>query len=280
MDASLQALAARVEALERQMALAGQSVEGALRRRGWRPKAHSSLEHVLLPEPPEPARLDRYYQDLRHYHFRRLLQEAVEQGLLPPPAVRSLEARWGARAVARTLNRLVDYGLLVRDQAGFAATSEKIRSFGGTLEWFVAQVLMREHLAPAAWDVRVREIRQGGDFDVLAVLDGRLGYFECKGSPPYNVSADALAQFLDRCRRLRPDLAVLVLDTTLKIDRNIIANLQVLLGAAAGLPRRLVRASEGMYEADDGMKLFVITGRRSLAANLARCLRRFHGTGG
>ncbi|MDR7542735.1 MAG: hypothetical protein QN120_00615 [Armatimonadota bacterium] len=279
MDAAVQALAARVDALERQMALAGQSVEGALRRRGWRPKAHSSLEHILLPVPPEPARLDRYYQDLRHYHFRRLLQEAVEQGVLSPPAVRSLEARWGARAVARTLNRLVDYGLLVRTQAGFAACG-KIRSFGGTLEWFVAQVLIREHLAPAAWDVRLHEIRQGGDFDVLAVLDGRLGYFECKGSPPYNVSADALAQFLDRCRRLRPDFAVLVQDTTLKIDRNIIANLQALLGAGAGLPRHLVRTSEGIYEAEDGMKLFVVTGRRSLAANLARCLRRLHGAGG
>jgi hypothetical protein len=158
----------------------------------------------------------------------------------------------------------------------FCLTEPAIHTFGETLEWFVAQVFMREFLAPAAWGVHIREIRYGGDFDVLVVLDGRLGYIECKGSPPYNVPASVLAQFLQRTRQLGPDFTVFLIDTTLRIERNIIANLASLLKSPRGTARGIARLSDGIYEAGGSPALFIVTSRRSLVANLSRCLRRLH----
>lgn len=265
----------RIALLEQQLARMAPSVEATLRHRGWAAAAHSSLQRVLLPQPAVPALIDRYYADLRHYHFRRILQEAVERRRLGPAAVRRLEERWGPRT-AGTLDRLVEYGLLRRRGRGIALVAEEAKTFGETLEWFVAQVFAREFAAPAAWDVRVRGLERGGDFDVLTVLDGRLGYVECKGSPPYNVSADVLARYLERTRHLSPDFTILLLDTTLRIERNIIDNLVRLLRGAGETPQ-VLRVTPGVYEVAGGAPSLVVTSRRSLVANLALCLRRLHG---
>lgn len=272
--AALRALQARIESLEKQVKLLGSSVDSALRQRGLVPGRHSSLDRLLLPSPTSPALIDRFYGDLRRYHFRRLLQEAAELRVLTPTVVRRLEERWGRRALTDTFERLLDYGLLRRRARGYRAAFPPTHTFGDTLEWFIAQVFTREFAAPSAWDVKIKDIEQGGDFDVLAVLDRRLGYVECKGSPPYNVSADAIAQFLGRARRLGPDFSVFLLDTTLKIERNVIDNLRGLLGERA----EIARVSTGVFEVR-GMErpLFVVTSHRSLVANLRLCLRRLHG---
>jgi len=279
---TLRMLAQRVAALEQRVAALEQAaapeatIDTALRRRGWAIAGRSGTDRLLLPRSAEPAAVDGYYAHLRHYHFRRLLQELVEQRTLTPAAVRRLEERWGARAVGRTFDRLAAYGLLVRRPEGLRLATAHVRAFGDTLEWFVAQVFLREFAAPAAWDVRIRRVRKGGDFDVLVLLDGRLGYVECKASPPYNVSADVLAGFLERVRGLAPDFTILVIDTTLLVDRNIIDNLTRLL-QEAGVPPPVTRAAPGVYQMGRGVPLFVVTSRRSLVANLALCLRRLHG---
>lgn len=270
---ALQAVRARVDALERQLRLAAPSVESVLRQRGWSPGSHSSLDHLLLPRPANPALIDRFYDDLRRYHFRRLLQEAAELRALTPRVSAKLEDRWGRRTLEQTFARLREYGLVAKRGKTVRATFPHTHTFGDTLEWFVAQVFVREFSAPAAWDVRIRDIPQGGDFDVLVLLQDRLGYVECKGSPPYNVSADSLAQFLTRTRRLGPDFSILLIDTTLKIDLNIVDNLRVLLDPGTVFSR----PAAGVYEVAGARPLFIVTSQRSLIVNLRLCLRRLYG---
>ncbi len=274
--AALEDLAARVEALERQVSSG--AVEAALRQRGWQPGQHSPRAGLLLPVPASPDRVDRLYADLHRYHFRRLLQEAAERRVLTPAVLRYLAGRWGDRAVRSTVGRLEEYGLLRRRGRGYALAAEGARGFGDTLEWFVAQVFTREFGAPAVWDARIRDIGRGGDFDVLAVLRGGLAYVECKASPPYNVEASSLDRFLDRVGALRPELAVFLIDTTLEVDRNIIDNLRRLLDLR-GTPRTPVRVGRGLYEWAGRPPLYVVTARRSLVANLRTCLRRWGGAG-
>ncbi len=274
--AVLRDLAGRVEALERR--LAAGAVDAALRQRGWQPGPHSPVDRLLLPSPLSSDRVDRFYADLHRYHFRRLLQEAVERRALTPRVVEDLTARWGTRTVSATLARLEGYGLLRRRGRGYALAAPHPRAFGDTLEWFVAQVFVREFAAPAAWDVRIRDIGRGGDFDVLAVLGGGLAYVECKASPPYNVEAASLDSFLGRVEALRPQLAVFLIDTTLEVDRNIIDNLRRLL-EQRGTPRPVARVGRGLYEWAGRPPLYVVTARRSLVANLRTCLRRWAGGG-
>jgi len=273
---AVSSLLARVDALERQVALAAPSIEGTLRQRGWDRVYHSSTGGLLLPRPAEGEVVERYYADLTRYHFRRLLQEVMALRTLGAAVTRRLEERWGAGAVATSVQRFAAYGFLRRQKGTWAVTVPRGATFGDTLQWFVAQVFRREFAAPAAWDVRVGEIAAGGDFDVLTVLQGRLGYVECKGSPPYNVTAGSLARFLERLRRLRPEFAILFVDTTLRIDRNIIDNLARLWREDHGREARVARVTPGRYEIGEGRDLFVITGRRSLIANLRWCLRRMH----
>ena len=270
--AVLQDLGRRVEALERR--LAAGAVEAAVRQRGWRPGPHSPRDHLLLPDPASPDRVARFYADLHRYHFRRLLQEAAERRLLTPAALTDLAARWGARAVSAALGRLEDYGLLRRRGRGYALVPEGPRPFGDTLEWFVAELFIREFWAPAVWDARIMDIGRGGDFDVLAVLGSGLAYVECKASPPYNVEVSSLDSFLDRVGTLRPELAVFLIDTTLEVDRNIIDNLRRLMDQR-GAPRTPARVGRGLYDWPGRPPLYVVTARRSLVANLRTCLRRW-----
>jgi hypothetical protein len=264
----------RVDALERRLAVAEPSVATMLRQRGWQISSFSPRDRLLLPRRRDLASIDSYFEDLRHYYFRRLLQEAAELRVIGPEAQQKLEARWGGRAVAQTFSRLTTYELLSRAADTWVLTAPRNRTFGETLEWFVAQVFTREFAAPAAWGVSVRQIRRGGDFDVVAVVSGRLGYVECKGSPPYNVSAEALARFLDRAHQLASDFAILLLDTTLRIERNIIDNLQSMLTRDPETGQNILHATAGVYEARGARPLFVVTSRRSLIVNLRWCLRR------
>jgi hypothetical protein len=266
----------RVDALERRLAAAEPSVAAALRQRGWQISALSSRDRLLLPGDPDPTSIDSYLEDLRHYHFRRLLQEAADLRVVGPEARQKLEARWGGRAVSQTFGRLTTYRLLNRVADSWILTAPRNRTFGETLEWFVAQIFTREFAAPAAWGVSIRQVRRGGDFDVVVVVGGRLGYVECKGSPPYNVSAEALTRFLDRAHQLASDFAVLLLDTTLRIERNIIDNLRPILARYPGFGREILRATAGIYEARGTRPLFVVTSRRSMIVNLQWCLRRLH----
>jgi hypothetical protein len=79
---------------------------------------------------------------------------------------------------------------------------------------------------------------------------------------------------LDRVAGLGPEVSIFLLDTTLQIERNIIDNLRRLLDARAVQGSAVVRAGQGVYQARTPAPLFVVTSRRSLIANLERCLRR------
>ncbi len=267
----LSALEERVGALEAKFADIRPSVEIALRRRGLSVAAMNPLERVILPRLPAPDAIDRYYQDLKRYYFRRILQEVAERGGLDASALSALSSRWGEAATSRYLRQLVGYRILEPRNNGYTFSFPHIHSLGDTLEWFVAQVFGREFASPAAWGVKLRDLRLGGDFDVLVHVEHLLGYVECKSSPPYNVTVHELRQFLDRRRRLGPDFAILLLDTTLKIERNIVENLRWLWRETSTQPFEVSRLFEGIYHVSPDV--YLVTSRRSLVFNLGRCLR-------
>lgn len=272
---ALSALEGRVKLLEAEVASLRPSVEVALRRRGLSVAALNPLERVILPRPPTPESVDRYYHDLKRYYFRRILQEAAERGKVDAETLSVLSSRWGEGATSRYLRRLVGYRILEAGDGGYQFPFPHIHSLGDTLEWFVAQVFGREFASPAAWGVKLRDLRLGGDFDVLVYVEHLLGYVECKSSPPYNVTVHELRQFLDRLRRLSPDFAILLLDTTLKIERNIVDNLRWLWREGSDRSFEVVRLSEGIHFVFPDV--YLVTSRRSLVHNLGRCLRHRFG---
>ncbi len=70
----------------------------------------------------------------------------------------------------------------------------------------------------------------GGDFDVIAAAEGKLVYLELKSSPPKNLTVAEVGAFFDRLQVLRPDLALFVVDTALRLSDKILPMLREEMG--------------------------------------------------
>src|SRR5207248_1830800 len=75
---------------------------------------------------------------------------------------------------------------------------ERVVSFGGTLEWYVAQVLAREFECASAHGLRIAHAAHGGDYDVIACTEGEVVYVETKSAPPRQIVQAEVGAFLDR----------------------------------------------------------------------------------
>ena len=107
----------------------------------------------------------------------------------------------------------------------------------------------------------------GGDLDVVAAAEGRLLYVEAKSSPPRQLSAEEVSAFFDRLEALRPDLALFVVDTALRLGDKVVPMLAGELARRTGRsdePRRVVREIWALTP-----RLFAVGAKGHLGVNLA-----------
>ncbi len=211
-----------------------------LRRRGFHTKPWP-------PDLPFPAGFDEAHQEglarrLDHYAFRLFLRGAIQHsgGFRPSQATRYVEAA-PARDMAETL---VALGLAARARRGRYRLLHPPRSFGGTLEWYLARELGERLGFDVATALRFGAPGVGGDLDVVAAAEGRLLYAEAKSSPPRQISEEEVRAFFDRLEALRPDLALFVVDTALRLGDKVVPMLADELARRNGrraVPRRVVR---------------------------------------
>lgn len=264
-----------VERLRAELRVLRQQVSGeaagalryALRRRGliWTKVLHagSLMPHSRIGQ-------DEFYQLLRHYSFRLFLRDVIKHrdGF----ALDDLIRYCSPDSARKYLRWLLDRRLVRRHGRHFRLGVDA-QSFGPTLEWFVAAVLEREYGVPAAWNVRLDEARGGGDYDVVGFQDGACIYIEAKSAPPRNIEARQVQAFFGRLETLRPDVAVFLNDTQLRMSDKI----AVLF--AAELRRRLGRRARRLtVERLDGQlftvadRLFIANSEPDLVVNIGRCL--------
>ncbi|NIT99503.1 MAG: hypothetical protein GWN01_00720, partial [Nitrosopumilaceae archaeon] len=62
----------------------------------------------------------------------------------------------------------------------------------------------------------------GGDFDVLASWLGKLLYIESKSAPPKGIHNPEISAFLERVQNTKPDLAIFINDTHLRVKDKIV----------------------------------------------------------
>lgn len=191
-------------------------------RRGFRPVASA-------PDLPFPPALDGPDADaladlLGHYGFRLFLRGAIQRstGFAPGETTRYLES---ARALGFA-ESLVGLRLAERRPRGRFRLLHPARSFGGTLEWYVARELERRYGFEVAVGLKLGAPGVGGDLDVVAGAEGKLVYLELKSSPPKHLSEREVAAFFDRLAVLGPDLAVFAVDTALRLSDKIVPMLE------------------------------------------------------
>jgi hypothetical protein len=214
-----------------------------------------------LPFPPDlpEDQADRIADRLSHYAFRLFLRGAIlaRRPFRPAEATRYV----GAEEAARMASELVRLGLAEPAARGRFRLVHPAANFGGTLEWWVGRELARRLAAEVATGIRSGSPGVGGDLDVVIALEGKLVYVELKSSPPKHVSREELRAFLARVRALRPDLAVLAVDTALRLRDKVLPDLVALLPGAA--PVRLLRENYRL-----GPHLYAVNARQDLVENV------------
>jgi len=238
--------------------VAGGEALAMLARRGLRPRL--AKPDVPFPRDLEGPLADRLSERLGHYGFRLFLRGAIAlQGpFRPGEATRYLDAAQSDQAAAG----LVELGLALRATDGRVRLRWKARSFGGTLEWWVARELRRRLAADVAVGVRSGAPGVGGDLDVVVAAEGKLVYVELKSSPPKHIMPVEVAAFLRRVRSLRPHLSVFAIDTALRLPDKVLPMLVAAAGRAEA-PRRLQR---DCWTVAPG--LYAVNARQDLVTNL------------
>jgi hypothetical protein len=241
-------------------------VLAALARRGFRP----TLSTPDLPFPPDldRSRADALADSLGHYAFRLFLRGAIQHaaGFRPQQATRYLAAP-AARAMAEDLVRL---GLAEPAPRGRYRLRHPARSFGGTLEWYVAHELRRRLGFDVAHGLKFGARGVGGDLDVVAAAEGRLVYLELKSSPPRHLQEPEVAAFFDRLQALGPDAALFVVDTALRLGDKVVPLLAAELARrrhGGAEPRRVGRELWALAP-----RLYAIGARPDLLANIGRAI--------
>jgi hypothetical protein len=236
-------------------------------RRGFRPSQSKPDVPFTLDQDEETA--ERLAKQLRHYAFRLFLRGAIleAEGFAPAEATQYL----GAVQAKPCAESLVDLGLAERLPRGRYRLLRPAKSFGGTLEWYVARELSRRLGFDVASGVRLHARGVGGDLDVVAAAEGKLVYVELKSSPPRNLSTREVAAFFDRVCLLRPDLTLFVVDTALRLSDKVLPMLVTesaqRRGGAELVPRRIIREIWAITP-----RLYAVNGRADLIANIGRAI--------
>lgn len=284
----LAALLEEVAALRREMrALRGTlaardgSVPNVLRRRGILLGRAATTDGLLFPPTLSAARRDRLYEHLKRYSFRLFLRELIaHQDTLRPEA---LTRFCSAETAARYFRFLRACGIIGRGRGRvLRLQQEGVFSFGPTLEWLVAQVLTREFGAPALWGCRLLDLGEGGDYDVLSLVEGALLYVEVKSSPPKHIEGGEVAAFLARRHALMPNLAIFLVDTELRMQDKLVGLFEEALAQREGRGRRrpthrpaVTRLLNETFILEGSV--FLTNTRPSLVQALGTCLRAHFG---
>jgi hypothetical protein len=226
------------------------AVRDALRRRGLRWNGERDPTPLLVPRTA--AARARHRELLGHYSYRLFLRDVLKQPADLHPA---RLARYVTPAVAaRYLRELGRARLVVLAGRGrWRLRDPRICSFGGTLEWYVAELLEREFGCAAAAGLRIPRAPHGGDYDVVACAEGEVIYVETKSAPPRQVTEEQVGAFLDRVDTLHPDLAIFLCDTTLRMRDKLVPLFAVatgrrgMLGEALRLERETWRVGPEVY---------------------------------
>lgn len=237
-----------------------------LRRRGFeaRPSAPD------LPFPPEATEdlKEGLARHLGHYAFRLFLRGAMQrpEGFVPATTTRYV----GADETRRMAEDLCTLGVAEGAARGRYRLRHPVRSFGGTLEWYVARALRERMGFDTATGVRFGAPGVGGDLDVVAAAEGRLVLLELKSSPPRQLDENEVAAFLDRVSALRPDLALFVVDTALRLGDKVVPMLRAELerrSDGSRPPRRIGREIWSLAS-----RLYAVGARGDLVGNLTRAV--------
>jgi hypothetical protein len=241
------------------------SLEVLLKRRGFRIYRKEPSEDLLLPEKEF---LKNYIEMMKKYSFRLFLREVIKhQEFFKLENV----TRYATQEVTKDyVEYMIKTGLVEKLPDGFRLTIGPVKSFGETLEWFVSETFKIEFAAEAIWGIRFKRPKVGGDYDLIAKIDGKILYMEIKSSPPKQIYQKEITAFFDRLYDFLPEIGIFFVDTELRMKDKIVPMFEEELKARYGTSPKIIRMEKELFHIDD--KIFIINAKDSIAANLEKVL--------
>jgi hypothetical protein len=244
-----------------------------LRRRGLEPvKKEIPKDIRYFRHLTAPGRR-RFYEQLKRYSFRLVLRDVIRH---PGGFTASGLTRFcAADRIVDHLNELRRLKILRVTGRTYRLASGPVGSFGDTLEWFLERMLRDEFGAEVISGVRFRGSASGGDYDLIASIEGELVYVESKSSPPRNIELNEVVAFLNRIDDLIPHLAFFFVDTQLRMKDKIVVLFEQALRAGRGRTARrrfpVQRLRNELFHVRH--RLYLLNSKRDVVSNFRACFR-------
>ncbi|MCL5022291.1 MAG: hypothetical protein M1497_02800 [Nitrospirae bacterium] len=256
-----------------------------LRRRGFRIYKKEPSDDLLLPAK---RYIDEYYRFLHRYSFRLFLRDVIKrQSGFAVGDVTRYATQGVTEEYVAFLRRIGLAGKRGGEGGSYRLKKKPVKSFGPTLEWFLSEVFKREFGAEAIWGIKFKRPAVGGDYDLIAKMDGSLLYMEIKSSPPRQIYANEISAFLDRILDLAPEIAVFFIDTELRMKDKIVPMFEEELGkrppgafsscagrgVSSGRSSPIERIEKELFQAEN--KIFIINAKGSIVNNVEKVLSSY-----
>ncbi|MEW6067831.1 MAG: hypothetical protein AB1610_06035 [Nitrospirota bacterium] len=240
-------------------------LEILLKRRGFRVFKKEPSEDLLLPED---KLIDGFYEMMKKYSFRLFLREIIKhQKFFKLENV----TRYATSEVTKEyIEYMSNIGLVEKLSDGFRLSSGPIKSFGETLEWFIAEIFKREFAAETIWGLRFKRPKVGGDYDLIAKIDGSILYMEIKSSPPKQIYQQEISAFFDRISDLLPEIGIFFVDTELRMKDKIVLMFEEELKKRHSIPPMVMRIEKELFHVSN--RLFIINAKDSITINIGKIL--------
>ncbi len=253
-----------VKRLRESLNLLTPRIDIILKRRGFQIYKKEPSEDLLVPGLEF---LNEYYKRLHKYSFRLFLRDVIKH---QDSFTLDRVARYATGDVTQDyLQYIVSIGLAVKQANGYELIRH-IKSFGETLEWYIAEIFKREFGAEAIWGVKFKRPNIGGDYDVIAKFNGSLFYCEVKSSPPKQIYDSEISAFLDRVSDLSPEISVFLMDTELRMTDKIVPMFENELKKRAAGTVEIMRMEKELFQVLD--RIFVINSKESIVRNIEAVL--------
>ena len=263
-----QSLRNEIKRLRKSLSELTPSLDVLLKRRGFRIYKKEPSEDLLLPAKEFQS---SFYELMKKYSFRLFLRDVIKhQDFFRLENV----TRYATSEVTKDyLEYLRKIGLVEKVSDGFRLSLGPIKSFGETLEWFVSETFKIEFAAEAIWGIKFKRPRVGGDYDLIAKVDGAILYMEIKSSPPKQIYQKEIIAFFDRLSDFLPEIGIFFVDTELRMKDKIVPMFEEELDMRYVHPPKIMRIEKELFQIED--KIFIINAKDNVAANIEKVLSSY-----
>ncbi len=258
-------LKAEIKRLRKALSELTPLLEVMLKRRGFTIYKKEPSEDLLVPGK---RHANTFYEKLKKYSFRLFLRDVIKyQNHFTLEKVTKYATR---QVSAEYINFILRAKLAEPADGGYRLKKRPIKSFGETLEWFIAKLIARDFQAETVWGVKFKRPAVGGDYDLIAKIDSSILYMEIKSSPPKQIYDREITAFLNRVDDLMPEISIFFVDTELRMKDKIVPMFENELQRRHKKYVSVERIVKELFHIN--RKIFIINSKNSISANIGTVL--------